>query len=51
MTQKESAPAKKRSLMAAFQVLRSVQSPFGVIFWWFEQLIARLDIEIERLGS
>jgi hypothetical protein len=48
---KESAPAKKRSLIRTCQFLRLIQSPAAWIFWSLEQRITVLDVELERLGS
>ena len=53
---KENAPAKRRSskltAMSALgrtcQLLRAFQRPLGWVFWALEQLIAELDVEIER---
>lgn len=35
-------------MRAGIEFLRLIQRPFGAVFWFLEQRIARLDIELER---
>jgi hypothetical protein len=42
------ARSSKPQLGRACQLLRALQRPFGWVFWVLQQLIAELDVEIER---
>jgi hypothetical protein len=49
----ESKPcgAFAQQMLRQIQSLRAMQAPFGFVFWFFEQRIARLADEIERLRT
>jgi hypothetical protein len=38
-------------MRAGIRLLRILQAPFGAVFWFIEQRIARLSDEIERRRS
>jgi hypothetical protein len=37
--------AEQEQKPIAQRLLRLVQWPFGFVFWWLDQLIARLDVK------
>ena len=53
LTGQEQGNSTSASLQAACEIhaLRLVQAPFGKVFWYLEQRIARIADEIERTQS
>jgi hypothetical protein len=39
---------RMEQMLREIQTLRAMQAPFGKVFWFLEQKIAALDVEIER---
>jgi hypothetical protein len=45
------SPRLQPLLIKCCQILRLVRRPFASVFWWLEQRIAALDLEIEKGGG